>query len=396
MAKDQGRSTRHIDVSGIKAPDAKITTVWYNKSKRQEVLGKFLAGSDETSKEIFLRYLFIHSKMLFNYSSASERLLLWFDNSAIQSVIHRDKSAERSPQFNSLLALLILSEDYLLVDIFCCISPTILFEANHRRTIENATDAKRVITVIDRAMEQIGLETQYVGFFNLKQLIEASSNLKQDEQAIFNAIKSIRNFNWRLDSLPGAVYDRVGNTPLPLSLAEHFTPNIRLTYFDPWYVKYIMMHMIVKELYDANEGVLPFRDYCKQIMNNNMHLVLNLRSGRLNGLGDIELYSSCELGSQTAVRSPYICMAISFDENLNRSLWSRMQTRGPSFGHKGGEPPEVFTSAWLYAMEHSQRVLEKANRRQKEYQEAMSRFYDNLLKPFLPETDCPRKGEPGQ
>ena len=59
MAKDQGRSTRHIDVSGIKAPDAKITTVWYNKSKRQEVLGKFLAGSDETPKEIFLRYLFI-------------------------------------------------------------------------------------------------------------------------------------------------------------------------------------------------------------------------------------------------------------------------------------------------------------------------------------------------
>ena len=91
MAKDQGRSTRHIDVSGIKAPDAKITTVWYNKSKRQEVLGKFLAGSDETSKEIFLRYLFIHSKMLFNYSSASERLLLWFDNSAIQSVIQRQK-----------------------------------------------------------------------------------------------------------------------------------------------------------------------------------------------------------------------------------------------------------------------------------------------------------------
>ena len=91
MAKDQGRSTRHIDVSGIKAPDARITTVWYNKSKRQEVLGKFLARSDETSKEIFLRYLLIHSKMLFNYSSASERLLLWFDNSAIQSVIQRQK-----------------------------------------------------------------------------------------------------------------------------------------------------------------------------------------------------------------------------------------------------------------------------------------------------------------
>lgn len=210
MGKSRGRSTRHIDVSGIKAPDAKITTMWYNRSKRQEVLEGFLATCDENSKATFIGYFIIHYNRLFNYLSASEGLLLWFDNSAIQSVLHKDKSTERSPQFNSLLALLILAEDYCLVDIFCCISPTILFEANHRRTIKNDNDAKSVTATIDRAMEQIGLETRYVGFNNLNQLIDSTSNIKKDEQEILRAIISIRRSEWRLDRLKAGVCDRVG------------------------------------------------------------------------------------------------------------------------------------------------------------------------------------------
>ena len=147
------------------------------------------------------------------------------------------------------------------------------------------------------------------------------------------------------------------------------------------------MAFIVRELYEANKHWPEFRNICKQELDRSVvGNVLSTNGGKLSGLGDIELYSHCELNSQSASRVPYVCMAVAFDGTLNKALWGRMQIHGRSFGFRGGSSnSNIFATAMMYSRIRSAKVDEKLNRRAGEYHEALRSFSKDILIKHYPE-----------
>lgn len=126
------------------------------------------------------------------------------------------------------------------------------------------------------------------------------------------------------------------------------------------------MYDIVKRLYAANEQSLSFRDLCKQELDRGLPSILRIRKGRLQGLGDIEIFSFCELASQTGNNSPYTTMALTFDNALMEWIASRGQVLSLSSSFRGGSIAEQFEAVLKYRIWREHRKTEKVNKRYRE------------------------------
>jgi hypothetical protein len=110
--------------------------------------------------------------------------------------------------------------------------------------------------------------------------------------------------------------------PIASGIAENVLPIMKLQYFSPGYVKYILVSNIEKRLFEANrrstviesivwvEGALKFPQ------------ILKLDKRGLKGLGDIELFSLTELSGQTGRGQFNIYMAVTADKALRNALRS--------------------------------------------------------------------------
>jgi len=159
------------------------------------------------------------------------------------------------------LASFAFVEDYCLLDIFAGVTPAIFFEANGGKPVEAERDFRRVSKLIQDALIGVGLYRSFIGFDTLEQLADATQRIKRDEAEILRLLSEIKAKNWNI-----GIRVKRGEYPLPLPLAvaESSVPDASLAYFNPWRVKWLLMHNIVKRLYTANEQSLSFRDLCKQ------------------------------------------------------------------------------------------------------------------------------------
>ena len=149
------------------------------------------------------------------------------------------------------------------------------------------------------------------------------------------------------------------------------------------------MYDIVKRLYAANEQSLSFRDLCKQELDRGLPSILRTRKGRLPGLGDIEIFSFCELASQTGNNSPYPTMALTFDSALIEWIASRRQVLSLSPSFRGRRIAEQFGPVLVYRMWREDRKTEKVNNRYRENVIDFRRFWKENFVEFFPEDELP-------
>jgi hypothetical protein len=374
------KSTDEITVYGHPPHNPEYAKLLYNKATRTAKVTDFLDHSSERDKIQFTTHFFDWYDMLTSYLSVSERLLLIIDNSVVQDIIHREAHVRRQPRYAALLALLTLAEDYLLLDVFACVTPTILYEAHRRVPFRKPAETLKASSIVSHAMASVGLDISFVGFNNVRDLIQCVADIREDEKTIFDAMRKIQTSNWKLD-LPKSLGISV---PLPLSIAERRVPDIRLRYFSVWHTKYVLMHAIVKEMYAVNEENKIFRGFCYQAMKHDISSILTTKSGRLKGLGDLELFSYCDLSTQTYNNSLQIAMAVTCDSNLHLALRKRMRTHARGISFRGGEDPSFFSTGWVYSMWREERNLKKINARQKKYGQRFVEFHDAVLKPYFP------------
>ena len=126
------------------------------------------------------------------------------------------------------------------------------------------------------------------------------------------------------------------------------------------------MHDIVKRLYAANEQSLAFRDLCKQELDRGLSSILRTRKGKLQGLGDIELFSFCELASQDWEQLPIHHDGAYIDNALSAWIHSRSQVLSLSPSFEGSKIAEQFLAVLDYRSWREHRKTEKINKRYRE------------------------------
>lgn len=345
------------------------------RAKRYQRVDKFLEAASDDAKTDFIDALDELNRILIHHATVSERLLLFIDNNVLQDIFQRDRADQplRGTRFHALLAFLMLAEDYYLLDIFACVSPAVFYEAAHRgsRPVDEA-----VREVVD-GIAEVGLATHFVGFGHPNELRGLFKRIKRDEVEIRAALAEIKAASWKRN-----FSDATFGTRIPFSVAEDECPNVRLSYFDPWYVKFLLMHIIEKRMYSENSD----QTYARRLMQDPQEkafTILKQKGDGVEGLGDIELMAYCDLSAQTMRRSPYITMGVTFDKSLKVALQKRASVQSRVTIAGGVDDVSDGAIRVTYSMKDSSLRAAKANRRAGEYCTAYEKFLDTLRPHFL-------------
>lgn len=209
-------------------------------------------------------------------------------------------------------------------------------------------------------------------------------DIQNDERQIGAALEEVTTRCWNREFSSAS-----GGTRIPLSLADEECPNIRLRYFNRWVVKFLLVHMIEKRMYQENKNQTKARRLMVHGSQTTFS-VLRKRTQDVEGLGDIELMTHCDLTTQTMNNSPEITMALTFDERLFDALKERARVAeiGPSV--EGGSPHVAdFSRALAWSMWHSTKKNKRDNQKAQRFLEEKLVFENDVLKPHFRTADDP-------
>lgn len=303
--------------------------------------------------------------------------------------LKRDADVVRGRRFHSFLALLALTQDFYLFDLFACVSPAILFEAGGKRDNLSVGALKNLLLDVEEAMAEVGLAIHFVGFDHPKDLQSVFKKIAYDEVQIRKAIDEVVAATWKRDFSN----DQHGFVRIPFSLAVDETPDMQLKYFRPWFVPFIFAYMIEKRMYRENKEQPKARRMMSTVSPTTFSILKSKGDG-VEGLGDIELLTYCDLVTQTGNNSSQIVMGLTYDERLYDTLMQRsgIIATGPMFEGGGDDDPDDFSRALVWSMRHEARRTRKANQRIKEYTEQLVAFHHEVLGEFIPWLAEDKKG----
>jgi len=369
-----GFSTQNTKVFGMSRSTELEKKIEFNRAKRRERVQEFLASANQHDKDQFLKDFLHIEGMLLHYATVSERLLVLIDNNIIQDIVKRNEDNKRSQRFHAFLAVLLLAEDYYLLDVYACISPAILFEALGKKINYPLSKIESGIEEVIEAIAELGLVTHLVGFNSAKELGSVFKKIRSDEKSIRQALDQIANSKWVKNF--SITTDRIR---IPFSVAEDECPDIKLKYFNPGVVKFILINLIEKKMYKEN----PDQPKARRLMQYKDEAFSIIKKGKnlgIEGLGDIDILASCDLTSQTMRNTPNITMGITYDDRLHATLLerSRIVRRSPTF-IGGIDSSEDFTRSLVRSMQLSQKREAKTEQKIQNYLNALKEFQKDIL-----------------
>jgi len=368
-------STKKASVFSFRKEPAFEKRIQAACAKRPQRIDKFLAGATEEDKSEFLSALSGLDKMIRHYATVSERILLFFDNNVLQDMLKHEQPemAIRKARFHALLAFLTLVQDHYLLDIFACVSPAVLYEAAHRGTRPADIVHNEVVNLV----ADVGLTLHAVGYRDERGLCVLFKKIRKDEREIRRALDEIKARSW----VRNFACDDSRGTRIPFSLAEEDCPPVRLGYFKPWYVKLLLMHLIEKRMFHENSDQVLARRLMRNPKDKAFG-VLRIKGDGVEGLGDIELLTYCDLVNQTLHNSPDITMGITFDNNLSAALWDRSKILERTSIIGGVDDISDGVLRFTYMAKKNQLRIDKANARLAEYASAFMKYIDTIRHHF--------------
>lgn len=368
----RSRSTKNEHVFSSRNESSLEKRTLTARATRRPRVDSFLASASDGDKAVFLRTLFNLNRTVRCYATTSERLFVFFDNDVLQDILKREKldKPRRKARFYALLAFLILVQDYYLLDIFACVSPAVFYEAGNR----GARPIKEIYSEVAELLAAVGLSMHAIGFNHQNDLRIRFKKIKKDEQEILRALNEIKATTWSRNFS----HSDSRRTRIPFSVAEEECPALKLSYFHPWYVKLLLMHIIEKRMFAAN-GDQPAARKLMQDPKDGAFDILGTKGGGVQGLGDIELLTYCDLIAQTRRDSPSITMGITFDRGLNKALRRRARILNQFSMTCGVDDPADSTARFIYSINHNHRRTQKANARLDEYNAAFKVFFKEVI-----------------
>ncbi len=351
------------------------------KSKRSEQVKEFLLSSTEEEKVAFIQSLLKQQLFMHYYLIEANRFTLLLDTNVIQDILSAKNNRQREVRFIATKALLCFLEDYAHANIWLCITPAVLYELNEQLPISNISDYKKVLKISENVAIELGIPTYHTGFSSLKEIKKQTKLLHADSKNIQNALNQINEKSWKIN-----FEQQNGRIRIPMAVAEYSVPNIKLSYLDPFYVKWVLMNTIERKMFEQNKDQKKARKFMND-KNVGISKLFKIKKGSLMGLADIDLLTRANLTSQTALNSPVITSAITYDDALFSALSERLGSvhNGGKF-ESGKDNAHDMASLMVYQFAISGARSDFLTERSKIYSKAFEKFADDILK--AEKTDC--------
>lgn len=269
------------------------------------------------------------------YASAYELqgpIYLVLDNSLIQAFKHRQTNTKRAVDALAFETFCTFVRDWSDRESHLALSPMAIFEHTGRRPPTSVSEVEHTITGLQQLLGSTGLRVASLGFETPAQLFERLQAIVADEVFLTRFVGEIDKADWRIDlRAPMGV-------KIPLSEAWRALPEqLPLSYFDPWYVRFVLSARIEQHIIEQCQGHGPTPVGSGRLTETLADLNAFGRNGLLKGLGDIDLLQICDISRQHKQPAGYVLAGQTLDRDLAETL-SQRHTYHLHAGVDGGDP----------------------------------------------------------
>lgn len=355
--------------------------VLISQAKREALLCNFFKNSSQEEKIEFTESFFKLHALLSEYLISSNRFSIILDTNVIQDVLSADTNRSREIRYIATSSILYFLEDYAGATISLRITPAVLYELNNQKPISNTSQYNRAISIVEEAAIKLGVFTNTLGFRSYKELKNLTKLLDKDSQSIKKAVEQLRSQNWTMDFNKGD-----GSISIPMAVAESLIPEIKLYYFDSFYVKLALMNFVEKRMFDQNKKQPKARNMMSKDKDGISKLLKIKSKGDLMGLADIELLSMADLVQQNSSNSIAITSAITYDKDLLKTLCRRLGSiqNGGKF-ESGKDSSEDIALLFVYQMKRSELRSRFTEARCEFCMDAIKKFLNEYIDPYFEE-----------
>lgn len=238
---------------------------------------------------------------------------LFLDNDVLNAIQKPLVYKERYVALSILFGFLRTSN----LDFKITITPTIFIEFSEEWCLTNLDAFNLSIKFLSDTVMKTGLPLYQFGLSSYEEARQCMKNMKSDLNQITQAIKHIRDEDYHLVSHDGD-WDQI---KIPRTLAMKLAPTITTKYFSKFHTEQLIQSMIEEKILNSGKTDKNTRKKWRNDHSNNKAKLVTLKWHRVKGLGDLSIFSVCDLGSQFHLNSSSTSIGITFDRRLRKVLY---------------------------------------------------------------------------
>ncbi len=194
------------------------------------------------------------------------------------------------------------------------INPIIFYEFNGKKAFKNISEYEYGWESITRTVFQSGLPSVAAGLQGFRQAKNYYNRIEDDIKTIKAALTKINNTTWNIKLI-----NKKGWICFPQHIAREKCPKVKMKIFSSKFTRMLLSNVIEKKIvnFQKNNG------FIEDIRNNlpqGHSKLLELKKGKIKGIGDLALLSQCHIASQFHSNTNATCIGITFDKALSKAL----------------------------------------------------------------------------
>jgi len=233
------------------------------------------------------------------------------------------------------------------------------------------------LKLLCKCFEPLGLEVfsiGFSGFYDAKKSIQA---IRFDEKKITQLITNLKKKEWSVELRKGNIIK------LPMAIAHKaLLSDLKLKYFNEGYVRWVLASIIEAEIVNNRNNDKQVRNNSRHDLTFSLSALNKIKGGVIEGLGDLELLSYCDVTSQFQNKSEFTCFAITFDKNLFKSFLYRQTLVATHEPFVVGVDSDTDKERKFKQIEEEQKRLDLAGHREGLFRNKAAAFYLEMREVF--------------
>jgi len=315
---------------------------------------------------------------LFNSSGLKQPYYIFIDNCILQDIKHRHSNGFRFYRFVATKLFFKYLKDRSGIDVKIAIPASILYEFSGKKSFDTDQEYKSCLEKLYSCLAIFNLDIHTIGFSDIYEANMSIDAIRFDEKKITKLIKNIKKKEWNVELRKGNIIK------FPMGIAYRALPSdIALRYFNEGYVRWILSSIIEAKIINNRNNDKKVRKDSRHDLIFSLSGLNKMKKGVIEGLGDIDLLSYCDINSQFQNDKSFTCFAITFDEKLFTSFLYRqtlVATHEPIV--TGGDSEDDWKRKF-HELSYNCDRLKQTEKKEEEFKKNTMEFYSEMKEIFI-------------
>ncbi len=327
--------------------------------------------------QVFVHFDWLIMQLL-NSSGLKQPYYIFIDNCILQDIKHRHSNGFRFYRFVATKLFLKYLEERSGIEVKIAIPASILYEFSGKKSFDTEQEYKSCLNKLNSCLEIFNIDIHTIGFSDIHEANKSIEAIRFDEKKITKLIKNIKKKEWNVELRNGNI------TKFPMGIAYRaLSSEITLRYFNEGYVRWILSSIIETRIINNRNNDKKVRKDSRHDLTFSLSGLNKVKKGVIEGLGDIDLLSYCDINSQFQNNKSFTCFAITFDEKLFTSFLYRQSLVATHEPIVTGIDTEDDWKRKFQEFDDDCNRLRQAEEKEEEFKSKTIKFYSEMKEIFI-------------